>query len=240
MIAEAPAQRREVSYGLHPLVAGFPQGRPGQVAVQRLQQQGGPHVVGLPQGRRLHALFGVTGKTPDHLTGQDVFAWAYGVGLSGRAPSANTVGSRIACVSSFYRFLIRMGLFHANPCDALERPKATPSTPRGLSAEEVQRLLAVMPRTRVGLRGRAIMLALILTGRRRAEVMALTPGTSPGRGMLWFWLVAAEAEDEDGDDDDDEFEDGEDEWPIMKALMTFTHQTGHALNGWWGEAVFSR
>ncbi|MEK7216432.1 MAG: tyrosine-type recombinase/integrase [Chloroflexota bacterium] len=137
--------------------------------------------------RLLKDLFGRTGKTPDQLISQDVFTWAYGVGISLQTPSANTVGSRIACVSSFYRFLIRMGVLRANPCDALERPKATPSTPRGLSAEEVQRLLAIIPTTPVGLRDRAIVLTLILTGRRRAEVMALTAGDLSRQGGAVFY-----------------------------------------------------
>jgi integrase len=42
-----------------------------------------------------------------------------------------------------------------------------------LSATDIQRLLAAIPDTRVGLRDRAIVLTLTLTGRRRAEVMGL-------------------------------------------------------------------
>ena len=71
----------------------------------------------------LQDFFGRLGKPPDTVTSQDVLAWAHGVGLSGREPSAVTVGARIACLSSFYRFLIRMEIVAANPCDALERPK---------------------------------------------------------------------------------------------------------------------
>jgi len=48
----------------------------------------------------------------------DVLAFVHGIGKSGRTPSATTVGARIACLSSFYRFLIRMGLVVSNPCDA--------------------------------------------------------------------------------------------------------------------------
>ena len=142
-----------------------------------------------PEGYRrlLRDLLGSTGKTPDQLSSQEVFAWAYGVGRSGRPPSANTVGARITCVSSFYRFLIRMGALRANPCDALDRPKATPSTPRGLSAEEVQHLLTVITETPVGLRDRAIVLTLVLTGRRRAEVLSLTAGDLAHEGAAVFY-----------------------------------------------------
>lgn len=48
---------------------------------------------------------------------------------------ARTIGARLARLSSFYRFLIRMRLVPANPCDALERPRVVVDVPRGLSAD---------------------------------------------------------------------------------------------------------
>jgi len=115
-------------------------------------------------------------RTPERVTPADVLAYAHGIGLSGRTPSSATAGARIACLSSFYRFAIRMRLLAANPCDALERPRAKSAPARGYSAEEVQRLLAVMPDTVRGRRDRAIILTLVLTGRRRAEVIGLKAG----------------------------------------------------------------
>ena len=126
--------------------------------------------------RMLRDFFGKLAKPPDAVRPADVLAYAHGVGLSGKEPSAITIGARIACVSSFFKFLIRMEQLDRNPCDALERPKTPQSTPRGLSAEEVQRLLAIIPATPVGLRDRAIILTLLLTGRRRSEVLNLTVG----------------------------------------------------------------
>jgi site-specific recombinase XerD len=102
--------------------------------------------------RMLRHCFAAVGKPPDQVTAQDVFAWAYGRGPSGREPSAVTVGARLACLSSFYRFLIRMGVLRWNPCDAVQRPRPQPAPPRGLSGQEVQRLLGAMPATPVGLR----------------------------------------------------------------------------------------
>ncbi len=114
--------------------------------------------------------------SPTLVTPAHVLAWAHGIGLSGREPSSATVGARIACLSSYFRFLIRMELARSNPCDALERPKTVQATARGLSADEVRRLLAVVPDTVAGRRDRAILLVLILTGRRRAEVIGLSAG----------------------------------------------------------------
>lgn len=126
--------------------------------------------------RMLQDFFARAGKPPDQVTPAEVFAWAHGVGLSGKQPSAVTIGARIACLSSFYRFLIRMDMATTNPCDRLERPKVSPSLPRGLSAEDIRKLLTFIPGTPQGLRDRAIVLTLVLTGRRRAEVLGMTAG----------------------------------------------------------------
>jgi site-specific recombinase XerD len=137
--------------------------------------------------RMLQEFFGQRGKTPDQVTSQDVFAYAHGIGRSGREPSSVTVGARAACISSFYRFLIRMGAVSSNPCDALERPKQQPAPPRGLSAEQVHQLLSVIPETAPGLRDRAIILTLVLTGRRRSEVLNLTVSDiSIGDGTAYY------------------------------------------------------
>ncbi len=120
--------------------------------------------------------FGRSGKQPDNVTSQDIFVYAHSPGLSGKQPSAITIGARIACISSFFRFLIRMDIVQSNPCDKLQRPQASPSTPRGLCGEQVRKLLEVVPNSSLGLRDRAIILTLVLTGRRRAEVIEMKAG----------------------------------------------------------------
>jgi integrase/recombinase XerC len=114
--------------------------------------------------------------SPDRVTPAHVLAWAHGIGASGREPSSTTVGARIACLSSYYRFLIRMNVATSNPCDALERPRTTQAVARGLSADEVRRVLAVVPDTVAGRRDRALLLFFVLTGRRRSEVIGRTAG----------------------------------------------------------------
>ncbi|MCX5998036.1 MAG: tyrosine-type recombinase/integrase [Chloroflexi bacterium] len=126
--------------------------------------------------RMLQHFFVCLGKQPHEVNSRDVFAYAHGPRLSGKQPSAITIAARIACLSSFYRFLIRIELVQANPCDKLERPRMSPGPPRGMSGDQVQQLLAVMPDTPVGLRDRAIILTLVLTGRRQAEVLGMKAG----------------------------------------------------------------
>jgi integrase/recombinase XerC len=125
--------------------------------------------------------------SPDRVTPAHVFAWAHGIGPSGREPASATVGARIACLSSYYRFLIRMNVTSSNPCDALERPRTVQSVARGLSANEVRRLLAVVPDTVAGRRDRALLLVFVLTGRRRAEVIGLTAGDISVEGETAFY-----------------------------------------------------
>ncbi len=137
--------------------------------------------------RMLNDFFGRSGKTPDQVTSPDAFAWAYGVGLSGKEPSSVTIGARLACLSSFFRFMIRMKVLASNPCDAIERPRVLQGTARGLSGEQIHRLLDVVPPTPVGLRDRAIILMLTFTGRRRAEVLGMTAGSISEEGGAVFY-----------------------------------------------------
>ena len=73
--------------------------------------------------RMLWPFFADLGKTPDRVKPADVLAWVHGIGKSGRTPSSTTVGARIACLSSFYRFLIRMGLVVSQPLRRRRAPQ---------------------------------------------------------------------------------------------------------------------
>ena len=98
----------------------------------------------------LQDFFGRSAKQPDTIPSQDIFVYAHSPGLSGKQPSAITIGARIACISSFFRFLIRMDIAQSNPCDKLQRPQTSPSTPRGLSGDQVHQLLEVVPNSPLG------------------------------------------------------------------------------------------
>ena len=142
----------------------------------RKEQRSGSRRTVEGYSRMLQDFFGRVGKQPDQVTSQDIFVYAHGPGLSGKQPSAITIGARIACISSFFHFLIRMDIVQSNPCDKLQRPKTSPSPPRGLSGNQIQQLLAQLPDSPIGLRDRAIILTLVLTGRRRAEVINMKAG----------------------------------------------------------------
>ncbi len=150
------------------------------------ERRSGSHRTVESYARLLWPFLGRIGS-PDRVTPAHILAWAHGVGASGRQPTSATVGARIACLSSYYRFLIRMGITSANPCDALERPRTIQSVARGLTADEVRRLLEVVPDTVAGRRDRAILLAFVLTGRRRTEVLDLVAGDISIEGAIAFY-----------------------------------------------------
>ena len=115
--------------------------------------------------------------TPDRVTPAVVLSYAHGIGLSGKPPSPVTIAARIACLSQL------LPLPHPDGAGRRPTPATSsnvhghsPSPARGYSADEVRRLLEVVPDTIQGRRDRAILLVFILTGRRRSEVMGLTAG----------------------------------------------------------------
>ena len=81
--------------------------------------------------RTLRHFFGSLQKAPDQVSPQDVFSFAHGVGLSGREPSPVTVGARLSCISSFFKFLIRHRMSsRPTPVIRVDRPKPRPSCPK--------------------------------------------------------------------------------------------------------------
>src|SRR5450759_1292372 len=139
--------------------------------------------------RMLWPFFAELGKTPERVKPADVLAWVHGIGKSGRTPSGTTVGARIACLSSFYRFLIRMGQLVSNPCNAVERPRRV----RRHCAPRPRASTATAPPTRSSLRWRARY------GPRWRVLGTRSSSNRPKRGktadcprrlgsMRWLWL----------------------------------------------------
>ena len=139
----------------------------------------------------LYRFFGNLGKPPDQVNATEIFSYAHGIGPSGKKPSSVTINARIACLSSFFRFLIRMSLVSSNPCDQLERPKATPAPPKGLTAADIKKLLDCNARYSSGIAetGQSF-LTLTLTGRRRAEVLNLKAGNLTQEGASNLLLLS--------------------------------------------------
>jgi integrase/recombinase XerD len=118
-----------------------------------------------------------------------VHAFAYAPGPSGRAPSPSTITVRLAAIRGLYDFARRMGLTSSNPATSehVRRPRQRPPTPRGLSADELRRLLAAMPTEKPsGLRDRAIILTCVFTALRWQDVMRLRAGDLTQDGAVYY------------------------------------------------------
>lgn len=126
---------------------------------------------------------------PAEATPPQLHAFAYGPGPSGRLPSSSTVGVRLAALRGFYDFARRMRLVDRNPADDVKRPKAQEPTPRGLSADELRLLLDAVPKTPSGARDGAIIITAVMTGLRRAELLALRAGDLEHRGGAVYYHV---------------------------------------------------
>ncbi len=89
--------------------------------------------------------------------------------------SSSTQTAELAALRRFYRWASSEGLRPDDPSQGIRPPRREPyARARGLSAEEVARLLAAIPvESAAGLRLRALVLAYLLTGRRRSEVLNL-------------------------------------------------------------------
>lgn len=130
----------------------------------------------------------LAGVNPATATPADVHAFAYGIGASGKDPSASTISVRLAAIRGFLDFARRMRLIERNPAGDVKTPRPDEPTPRGLSSAELRRLLAAAPETPGGLRDRAIIVTAVLTGLRRAEVLALRAGDlrDDGAGLVTY------------------------------------------------------
>src|SRR5438105_383740 len=89
--------------------------------------------------------------------------------------SSSTQTAELAALRRFFRWARSESLRPDDPTEGMRPPRREPyARARGLSAEEVARLLAAIPvESAAGLRLRALVLAYLLTGRRRSEVLNL-------------------------------------------------------------------
>lgn len=85
--------------------------------------------------------------------------------------SARSVARRLATVRMFFRFLVREKFLPVDVTQNIDSPRLWKVLPRTLSYDEVDRLLASPnPRTKLGLRDRAMLEFIYATGLRVGEV----------------------------------------------------------------------
>ncbi|MCG3176232.1 MAG: Tyrosine recombinase XerC [Candidatus Omnitrophica bacterium] len=91
--------------------------------------------------------------------------------------SKRTMARRMACLRTFYRYLVREELVDKNPMTRLRSPKLERSLPTVLSEAEALKLLEAPARDPEGLRDRAILETLYSTGMRVSELTGLNTDT---------------------------------------------------------------
>lgn len=138
---------------------------------------------GSPKTRRAYEDAITTFRALLRRAGQDLDAPAELVGLAAQgwadtgSPAPATYNQRLAILSSFYQFAQARGLLElANPVTRVERrPVQAYADARALDAADVRQRLAELDRSSLeGQRDFAVLLVALTTGRRLAEVAALT------------------------------------------------------------------
>lgn len=111
-----------------------------------------------------------TAVTPELLE-----AYVAGLQTGPQALAAATVARRIAAVKAFFGALVERGTVPVDPSTRLTAPKIKKLTPKSLSAEEIERLLAAPGRSgsAKALRDRALLELLYATGMRVTEIVTL-------------------------------------------------------------------
>jgi integrase/recombinase XerD len=111
--------------------------------------------------------------TDQHLT-------SYMLHLRGRQYASSTVARKMAAIKSFFNYLVQEGQLRGDPAARMSSPKVDKYTPRSISTEEVERLLAQPAKDAETLgdrpetsRDRAMLEALYSTGMRVSELVAL-------------------------------------------------------------------
>jgi integrase/recombinase XerD len=92
----------------------------------------------------------------------------------GRRYSAATVARVLAAVRGFHRYLVREGIVESDPAEPVGAMRIPRALPKALSIEEVDALLAAVPKDGIGaMRDRAMLEVLYASGLRISELTAL-------------------------------------------------------------------
>lgn len=129
---------------------------------------------------QMNTLVDVVGDVPpSQVTLPRLLAWWESIGLQ----SANSRRSAWMGARGFWRWCNAVGVATHNPVEAIKVPREPRTVPKALTADEVERLRAVVPEGPLRL---AVELALG-AGLRRSEVLGITAAdVRPGDPLLLF------------------------------------------------------
>ena len=97
--------------------------------------------------------------------------------LDRKGEKASSLARKLACLRSFYRFLLREGLVRNNPAEGLKSPKLPKRLPRVLTKDDAGALMEFPTgQSTLPLRDRALLETLYSTGARVSEAVGINMG----------------------------------------------------------------
>ncbi len=116
-------------------------------------------------------------KPPDRLTVESIDAGLIREFLASRdrqGEKKTSLARKLACLRSFFRYLVRVGGLEVNPAEDVRAPKLPKHLPQVLTKDDAGALMEFPPGdAREGLRDRAILETLYSTGARVSELVGM-------------------------------------------------------------------
>ncbi len=109
--------------------------------------------------------------SPEHTSGPVVRA--YLAHLHSKKLAPRSIARALACLRTFFRFLVAEGVLQASPADAVPHPRGTQRIPEVADRYAIEALLEAFPETPAGRRDRAIVELLYAAGLRVGELVSL-------------------------------------------------------------------
>jgi integrase/recombinase XerC len=106
------------------------------------------------------------------VTGDDIRAYLHSLDQQGE--KASSLARKLACVRSFFRFLVREGQLPTNPTETLRSPKLPKPLPRVLTKDDAAALMEFPNgQSPLSLRDRALLETMYSSGARVSEVVGI-------------------------------------------------------------------
>lgn len=120
----------------------------------------------------------------DHVSTEDVRAYLHWLDRKGE--KASSLARKLACLRSFYRFLVREGASQQNPAEDIRSPKLPKPLPRVLTKDDANALMEFpVGQSPLSLRDRALLETLYSTGARVSEAVGINLGDlNQGEGLV--------------------------------------------------------
>ncbi|MGQ0696222.1 MAG: tyrosine recombinase XerC [Nitrospiraceae bacterium] len=111
----------------------------------------------------------------DQVTTEDVRSYLHWLDRKGE--KASSLARKLACLRSFYRFLMREGALEENPAEHIRSPKLPKPLPRLLTKDDANALMEFPEgQSWLSLRDRALLETLYSTGARVSEAVGINVG----------------------------------------------------------------